>query len=86
MQPTATLEGRRDFIKKFASASAGVSAALIANGAIIANSAIQVKQSGDLAKEEIEQLKNAYAELDKKTKLMVRGMFVLLGVDFLLLL
>ncbi|MDA8681432.1 hypothetical protein N9M08_02730 [Porticoccaceae bacterium] len=80
MQPTATLEGRRDFIKKFASASAGVSAALVAN------SAIQIKQSGDLAKEEIEQLKNAYAELDKKTKLMVRGMFVLLGVDFLLLL
>ena len=79
MQPTATLEGRRDFIKKFASASAGVSAALVAN------SAIQIKQSGDLAKEEIEQLKNAYAELDKKTKLMVRGMFVLLGVDFLLL-
>ena len=80
MQPTATLEGRRDFIKKLASASAGVSAALVAN------SAIQIKQSGDLAKEEIEQLKNAYAELDKKTKLMVRGMFVLLGVDFLLLL
>ena len=80
MQPTATLEGRRDFIKKFASASAGVSAALVAN------SDIQIKQSGDLAKEEIEQLKNAYAELDKKTKLMVRGMFVLLGVDFLLLL
>ncbi|MDA8645794.1 hypothetical protein N9L75_04490 [Porticoccaceae bacterium] len=80
MQPNATLEGRRDFIKKFASASAGVSAALVAN------SAIQIKQSGDLAKEEIEQLKNAYAELDKKTKLMVRGMFVLLGVDFLLLL
>ena len=80
MQPTATLEGRRDFIKKFATASAGVSAALLAN------SAIQIKQSGDLAKEEIEQLKNAYAELDKKTKLMVRGMFVLLGVDFLLLL
>ena len=80
MQPTATLEGRRDFIKKFASASAGVSAALVAN------SAIQIKQSGDLAKEEIDQLKNAYAELDKKTKLMVRGMFVLLGIDFLLLL
>ena len=79
MQPTATLEGRRDFIKKFASASAGVSAALVAN------SAIQIKQSGDLAKEEIDQLKNAYAELDKKTKLMVRGMFVLLGIDFLLL-
>jgi hypothetical protein len=80
MQPTATLEGRRDFIKKFASASAGASAALIAN------SAIQIKQGGDLAKEEIDQLKNAYAELDKKTKLMVRGMFVLLGIDFLLLL
>ena len=80
MQPTATLEGRRNFIKKFASASAGVSAALVAN------SAIQIKQGGDLAKEEIDQLKNAYAELDKKTKLMVRGMFVLLGIDFLLLL
>ena len=80
MQPTATLEGRRDFIKKFASASAGASAALIAN------SAIQIKQGGDLAKEEIDHLKNAYAELDKKTKLMVRGMFVLLGIDFLLLL
>jgi hypothetical protein len=80
MQPTATLEGRRDFIKKFATASAGVSTALLAN------SAIQIKQGGDLAKEEIDQLKNAYAELDKKTKLMVRGMFVLLGIDFLLLL
>ena len=80
MQPTATLEGRRDFIKKFATASAGASAALVAN------SAIQIKQGGDLAKEEIDQLKNAYAELDKKTKLMVRGMFVLLGIDFLLLL
>lgn len=80
MQSTATSEGRRDFIKKFVSASAGASAALIAN------SAIQIKQGGDLAKEEIDQLKNAYAELDKKTKLMVRGMFVLLGIDFLLLL
>jgi hypothetical protein len=77
------LQGRRNFIKKFGIATAGVSAsALLANGA---QQIKQIKQSGDLAKDELDRLSKAYSDLDKRTQLIMRGMFVLLGIDVLLL-
>ena len=45
----------------------------------------QVKQSGVAAKEEINKLARKYDKLDRRSKLMMRGMFVLLGIDVLLL-
>ena len=44
----------------------------------------QVKQGGAVAKEELDKLSEKYARLDKRSKLMMRGMFVLLGIDVLL--
>ena len=74
------LQGRRSFIKKFGIATAGVSVS-----ALLANGAHQIKQSGDLAKDELDRLSKAYSDLDKRTQLIMRGMFVLLGIDVLLL-
>ena len=74
------LQERRNFIKKFGIATAGVSAS-----ALLANGAQQSKQSGDLAKDELDRLSKAYSDLDKRTQLIMRGMFVLLGIDVLLL-
>ena len=44
-----------------------------------------MKQSGDLAKDELDRLSKVYKDLDKRTQLIMRGMFVLLGIDVLLL-
>jgi len=60
--------------------AAGVSAAVL-----LSNGLSKAKQGGDLAKEELDKLSEKYAQLDKRSKLMMRGMFVLLGIDVLLL-
>ena len=80
MQTGQQLVGRRKFIKKltFATASASASALLL-------NSATQLKHSGEIAKDELDKLSEAYADLDKRTKMIVRGMCVLLGIDVLLI-
>jgi hypothetical protein len=51
----------------------------------LTNGVQQIKQSGDLAKDELDRLSKAYSDLDKRTQLIMRGMFVLLGIDVLLL-
>ncbi len=79
-QSIQPLIGRRNFIKKLTMTTAGVSAA-----ALVTNTAGQVKRGGDIAKDDLERLSRAYTDLDKRTKIIVRGMFVLLGIDVLLI-
>ena len=71
---------RRQFLKKIGLGAAGVTTA-----SVMTESLSQIKQSGAAAKEEIDKLSQKYAMLDKRSKLMMRGMFVLLGIDVLLL-
>lgn len=80
MQIGQQLVGRRKFIKKLTFATAGASAS-----ALLLNSANQLKHSGEIAKDELDRLSGAYADLDKRTKMIVRGMCVLLGIDVLLI-
>jgi len=72
--------GRRNFIKKLTFATAGASAS-----ALLVNSAAQIKLGGETAKDELDRLSDAYADLDKRMKMIVRGMCVLLGIDVLLI-
>jgi len=71
---------RRQFLKNLGLGAAGVTTA-----AVMTESLSQIKQSGAAAKEEIDKLSQKYAMLDKRSKLMMRGIFVLLGIDVLLL-
>lgn len=80
MEVTQHLVQRRKFLKSFGMGAAGVSAAVL-----LSNGLSKAKQGGDLAKEELDKLSEKYAKLDKRSKLMMRGMFVLLGIDVLLL-
>ena len=70
---------RRQFLKKLGLGAAGISVA-----AVMAGGLSQVKQGGAVAKEELDKLSEKYGRLDKRSKLMMRGMFVLLGIDVLL--
>lgn len=80
MQAGQKLVGRRNFIKKLSFATAGASAS-----ALLVSSTAQIKQGGEIAKDELDRLSDAYADLDKRTKMIVRGMCVLLGIDVLLI-
>jgi len=80
MEVTKHLVQRRKFLKRFGMGAAGVSAAVL-----LSDGLSKTKQGGDLAKEELDKLSEKYAKLDKRTKLMMRGMFVLFGIDVLLL-
>jgi inactivated superfamily I helicase len=80
MRADQQLVGRRNFIKKLSFATAGASAS-----ALLVSSTTQIKQGGEIAKDELDRLSDAYADLDKRTKMIVRGMCVLLGIDVLLI-
>lgn len=71
---------RRQFLKKLGLGAAGITTATVMSASLS-----QVKQSGVAAKEEIDKLARKYDKLDRRSKLMMRGMFVLLGIDVLLL-
>ena len=79
MKMEVSLTGRRNFLKKFAS-----NTALLSASAVLATSMNKVSHGHDLAKDELERLSLAYGELDKRTRWMMRGMFVLLGIDLLI--
>ena len=79
MKVEDSLIGRRKFLKKVAS-----NTALLSASAVLATSVHKVSHGRDLAKDELERLSLAYGELDKRTRWMMRGMFVLLGIDLLL--
>lgn len=80
MEVTKNLVQRRQFLKRFGMGAAGISAAVF-----VSDGLSKAKQGKDLAKEELDNLSEKYAKLDKRTKLMMRGMFALLGIDVLLL-
>ena len=79
MKMVASLTGRRNFLKKFAGSTASLSAS-----AVLATTMHKVSHGHDLAKDELERLSLAYGGLDKRTRWMMRGMFVLLGIDLLI--
>ena len=70
---------RRKFLRLFGVSSAGVALA----GAAAASKA-KIKEGGEDAKAEIEKLQKAYEELDKRSKLILRLVLVLSGLDIFL--
>jgi hypothetical protein len=67
---------RRKFLKYLGLSSAGVTLATA-----VESSRNKIKSGGDEAKEEIENLKKAYEELDARSKLILRVMLVFTGLD-----
>ncbi len=76
---TATPNSRRKFLRMFGVSSAGVALA----GAAAASKA-KIKEGGEDAKAEIEKLQKAYEELDKRSKLILRVVLILSGLDIFL--
>ena len=74
-----TPNSRRKFLRMFGVSSAGVALA----GAAAASKA-KIKEGGEDAKAEIEKLQKAYEELDKRSKLILRLVLVLSGLDIFL--
>ena len=67
---------RRNFLSMLGASSAGVAFASAA-----AASKEKIKEGGDEAKAEIEKLKKAYDELDKRTQIILRVVLVFSGLD-----
>ena len=70
---------RRRFIKFIGLSSAGITTA-----AAIAASREKISDGSELAKEEIEKLKSAYEDLDKRSKLILRLILAASGLDIFL--
>ena len=67
---------RRKFLKYFGLSSAG-----IAFMSAVDASKEKIKSGSDDAKEELERLKQAYEELDRRTKLILRVVLIASGLD-----
>ena len=76
---TEAIKGRRKFLKLFGVSSAGVALA----GAAAASKA-KIKEGGEDAKAKIEKLQKAYEELDQRSKLILKLILVLSGLDIFL--
>ena len=70
------METRRKFLKMLGLSSAGVTLA----GTIDASKE-KIKEGGDEAMKEIEKLKKAYEELDRRSQLILKVVLVLSGLD-----
>jgi len=70
---------RRRFLKFIGLSSAGITTA-----AAIAASREKISDGSELAKEEIEKLKSAYEDLDKRSKLILRLILAASGLDIFL--
>lgn len=70
---------RRRFLKFIGLSSAGITTA-----AAIAASREKISDGSDLAKAEIENLKQAYEDLDKRSKLILRLILAMSGLDIFL--
>ena len=77
--PTPAPNSRRKFLRMFGVSSAGVALA----GAAAASKA-KIKEGGEDAKAEIEKLQKAYEALDQRSKLILRLVLVLSGLDIFL--
>ncbi len=73
------INSRRSVLRMFGVSSAGVALASTA-----ASSKAKIKEGGEDAKAEIEKLQKAYEELDKRSKLVLKLVLVLSGLDIFL--
>jgi hypothetical protein len=73
------INSRRKFLRMFGVSSAGVALASAATA-----SKAKIKEGGEDAKAEIEKLQKAYEELDKRSKLILKLVLVLSGLDIFL--
>ena len=78
-KPNASLLSRRRLLRAMGVSTAGVAAA----GAIAA-SREKISDAGDSAKEELAELKKQFDALDKRSKLILRLVLVLSGLDLFL--
>jgi len=62
----------------------GMSSAGVLVASAVAASKEKITDGGEQAKEEIEKLKTAYVELDTRSKLILRLILVMSGLDILI--
>ena len=74
----ATASGRRRFLKWF-----GVSASGVALANTLDTSKEKIEAGGERAQEEIAKLKKAYQELDDRSRLILKLILILSGLDFI---
>ena len=72
----SVVPNRRKLLKLF-----GLSAAGMTFASSIETSKKLIKEGGDHAKEDIDKLKKAYEELDRRSKLILRVVLVFSGLD-----
>ena len=77
--PETSLLSRRRLLRAMGVSTAGVAAA----GAIAASKE-KITEAGDSAKEELAELKKQFDTLDKRSKLVLRVILVLSGLDLFL--
>ena len=70
------LHNRRSILKMM-----GVSSAGIALASAVSLGREKIKEGGDDAKLEIEKLKKSYEELDRRSKLILKLVFLMTGLD-----
>ena len=73
-----SIAGRRRFLRWF-----GVSASGVALANTIDTSKEKIEAGGERAQEEIARLKKAYQEIDDRSRLILRLVFILSGLDFI---
>ena len=73
-----TPSGRRRFLKWF-----GVSASGVALANTLETSKEKIESGGERAQEEIAKLKKAYQELDNRSRLILKLILILSGLDFI---
>ena len=78
-RPETSLLSRRRLLRAMGVSTAGVAAA----GAIAASKE-KIAEAGDSAKEELAELKKQFDALDKRSKLILRLILVLSGLDLFL--
>ena len=78
-RPETSLLSRRRLLRAMGVSTAGVAAA----GAIAASKE-KIAEAGDSAKEELAELKKQFDTLDKRSKLILRLILVLSGLDLFL--
>lgn len=77
-EPNAEEPSRRRFLRWF-----GVSASGVTLASTLAASKEKIDEGGERAQEEIARLKKAYQELDDRSRLILKLILILSGLDFI---